>query len=195
MGPRLRVPLLWGAMLLSGPAAAADAGWGAGALLASLAGTARGEVHFTEEKYLAVLDVPLLQSGILRFTPPSRLEEHILTPFDQRYLIDGDRLTVESSTLGSGSRFSLHDHPVVWAFVESFRATLSGNLPLLRRFYEVHLEGRPMAWKLTLLPRLAEMARMVSAIEIAGSGDRVATVTLRQRNGDHSVLSIEAHGR
>ena len=42
----------------------------------------------------------------------------------------------------------LQDYPVLWAFVESIRSTLAGDLQSLNRFYRVELDGSERDWRL-----------------------------------------------
>lgn len=65
----------------------------------------------------------LKTQGILRFTPPTRLEKHITAPYDERYVVEGDTVLVESKTKGTNRTLSLHDYPALRAFIEALRST------------------------------------------------------------------------
>jgi len=84
----------------------------------------------------------------------------------------------------------LSDYPVIWAFVESIRSTLAGDLATLRRFYQVSLEGDEQQWRLLLKPVEPAMLEVVSDIRIGGSRDRVLSMEFIEANGDRSTMTI-----
>ena len=133
--------------------------------------TAKG--RFVERKYLAILTAPLESSGTLVYIAPSRLEKHTLAPRAESLVLDGDQLTIESKEPNQRRTLALQDYPVVWAFVESIRSTLAGDLALLKRFYEIALDGDEGKWRLVLKPSDPKMrdwsAKSASAAAAAGS--------------------------
>lgn len=150
--------------------------------------SARG--RFVERKYLAMLDTPLESSGTLLYAAPGRLEKHMLSPRQESLILDGDRLILESKESGKRRSFSLQEHPLVWAFVESIRSTLTGDLPTLQRFYEVSMEGDAGAWRLRLTPKEPRMRQAASEIRIGGSGAWVNLIEIVEAGGDRSVTVI-----
>ena len=70
-----------------------------------------------------LLTQPLKTQGILRFTPPTGLEKHITAPYDERYLVEGDTVLVESKTKETNRALSLHDYPALRAFIDALRST------------------------------------------------------------------------
>jgi len=159
-------------------------------LLQALRKPERSQARFVETRYLKILKRPLELTGTLVFAPPDRLERHTLTPREQSMVADGDRLTLEDKARGRVRTLALRDHPVLWAFIESFRATLTGDRSMLERFYEVQLAGSRARWQVSLTPRDAAMAAVVSRIRIAGSAGRVASVEIEEARGDRSVMTI-----
>jgi outer membrane lipoprotein-sorting protein len=148
--------------------------------------SARGK--YVERKHLAMLDTPLESSGTLLYTAPGRLEKHMLQPRRESLILDGDTLVIE----GKGQRrsFALQEHPVVWAFAESIRSTLTGDLATLQRFYEVRLEGDAGAWRLRLRPKESRMREAASEISLGGSGAWVNVIEVLEAGGDRSVTLI-----
>jgi len=148
--------------------------------------SARGK--YVERKHLAMLDTPLDSSGTLLYLAPGRVEKHMLSPRRESLILDGDTLVIESK--GQRRAFALQDHPVVWAFAESIRSTLKGDLATLQRFYEVRLEGDKSAWRLRLRPKEARMRQAASEINLGGSGAWVNLIEVQEAGGDHSVTKI-----
>jgi len=150
--------------------------------------TARG--RFVERKYLAILNTPLESSGTLVYIAPGRLEKHMLAPRQESLTLDGDTLLIENKETGQRRRVVLQEQPVVWAFVESIRSTLAGDLQTLNRFYEVSLEGDASRWRLRLKPTQPRMREVASEIRVSGNGTWVGVIEILDAGGDRSVMTI-----
>jgi len=150
--------------------------------------SARGK--FVERKYLAILEAPLESSGTLAYAAPGRLEKHMLVPRQESMVLDGDTLVIDNKETGQRRTFTLQDNPVLWAFVESVRSTLTGDLATLKRFYEVKLEGDATAWRLRLKPTEKRMRQAAAEIRVGGSGTWVNLIEILEAGGDRSVTVI-----
>ena len=195
---KLSVLLLLCGIWLAQPLSAAEpanpkpvAAWDIEQLMAALSGVAVDNKHFVEKKYLSMLNEPLILSGTLSYVAPSRLEKHILSPYDESYIVDNSTLQIDNPGKNIHRSFTLQSYPAIWAFVESFRATLAGDTQTLRRFYTISLNGDRKKWELTLLPLEPSMRKAVSAIRIKGSAEHIAIMEIQENNGDRSVMSIE----
>jgi len=173
------------------PAGELPARWDLPALMAALPRQTLNRVEFIEIKTVSLLKQPLQVSGVLSFNPPAQLEKRITRPVEELYRVDGDRLTIERPAEGLRQELSLSAYPALWAFVESIRAPLAGDLPTLERFYRVSLGGSRRNWLLALVPREPEMAALVRSVQIRGGGDRMRELAIEEANGDHSVLQIQ----
>lgn len=159
-------------------------------LMKDLAQVKNARGRFVERKHLAMLNAPLESSGTLVYVAPGRLEKHLLSPRQESLILDGERLIIDSKATGQRRTFPLQEHPVLWAFVESIRATLAGDLPTLQRFYEVRLEGDAGAWRLRLKPKEPRMRQAASEIRVGGSGTWVKVIEIDETGGDRSVTEI-----
>jgi len=109
-------------------------------------------------------------------------------------VLERDELTIENKERNQRRTLLLQDYPVVWAFVESFRSTLAGDLATLNRFYRVGLEGGERRWRLTLKPSDPKMQDVVSEIRISGSRSRISVIEIIETGGDRSVMTITRDG-
>lgn len=162
--------------------------WDLPQLMARMAQVESSQASFSEKKYLAVLTVPLELSGTLSYVRPGRLEKRVLEPYAERVEVDGDTLLVEKKN--KRRSLALQNHPVIWAFVESMRATLAGDLPALQRFYRTRFTGGRENWLLVLEPLESGMAGYVERIAIEGEEQHVRRVEIVEAGGDRSVMSI-----
>lgn len=165
-------------------------GWNVEQLIESLAKNRQAEVWFQETAFSNLLTRPLKTEGILRFTPPTGLEKHITAPYDERYLVEGDTVLVESKTKGTNRTLSLHDYPALRAFIEAFRSTLANDVITLRRFYRVTLQGEPRRWILILRPLDNDVQTLVESIRFSGEMERVSRIEILAPDGDRSVMVI-----
>jgi hypothetical protein len=164
--------------------------WTVNELMLSLAQVKNSKATFVERKYLSILKSPLEYSGTLAYKAPSHLEKQTLLPKPESLVLDQDILIVQSGAPNRKRTLSLQDYPVIGAFVESFRATLAGDIATLNRFYSVTLEGHPKQWLLILRPVDAKMKNLVNEIRISGSLEQISTIEIRESGGDYSVMSI-----
>ncbi len=193
----LRGALLALVLLAGGPGAAAAAdppAWGVEQLMHGLSRAPSTKGKFVERKYLAMLTAPLDSAGTLVYTAPGRLEKNTLTPKPERLVLDQDNLTLEYPDRGQRRVLALQNYPVVWAFVESIRSTLAGDLQTLNRFYRASVTGSEEQWRLSLKPVDGKMQSVVQEIRIDGRRDRVRTIEIIETQGDRSVMTITEDG-
>lgn len=176
--------------ICSATAAETAAGWGIEQLMQSLGQVKSARGKFVERKYLAMLNAPLDSSGTLVYTAPGRLEKYTLLPKPEILVLERDTLTIEYRGRNQRRTLALQDYPVIWAFVESIRSTLAGDLQTLNRFYRVSVEGGEDKWRLSLRPAEPQMHTVVKEIHIGGRGNRVRTIEIIEAEGDRSVMTI-----
>lgn len=164
--------------------------WDVKRLMRELGQVKSSRARFVERKHLAILNAPLEATGTLLYTAPGTLEKHTLAPRQESLVLEGDRLTLENKERNQRRTFALQDQPVIWAFVESIRSTLAGDLATLSRFYQVSLDGGAGDWRLTLKPVEPGMQGVVSEIRIGGSRSWINTIEIIETQGDRSVMTI-----
>lgn len=170
------------------PGGAAE--WDVADLMRSLSQVKQAKGRFVERRDLAALTAPLRSSGTLLYVAPGRLEKHTTRPAPESLILEGERLTIEKIEGGPKRVLNLPDYPVLWAFVESIRSTLAGDLGTLNRFYRVELSGRQSQWRLVLVPIEPKMREVVREIRIEGREDWVGSITVLEAGGDRSTMTI-----
>ena len=177
--------LAQGATLAS---AAPSPDWTPELVLRTLADHRQGEARFSEQKFIGVLDTPLLSEGTLTFRPPDYLEKHTTSPRDERMTIEGDVLTYTRQ--GQTYTLNLAEHPEATAYANSIRGLLNGNAALLQQNYALKLSGDRAHWVLLLLPTDPRIQSLIKSISVNGSGDHLQTIEYDQTNGDRSVMTL-----
>lgn len=143
---------------------------------------------FTETKTVSMLTQPLVLKGTLSYARPDRVEKHVLTPYEEHVVVQGDQLTLANRE--GTKRVGVKSHPLIWSFIEAIRASLAGDVATLRRFYHVKLEGTREQWILTLRPLDQQAAEYLTSIRLNGDGNRLTAVEIQETGGDHSVMKI-----
>ena len=166
------------------------AAWDVQRLMRELAQVKTANARFIERRHLAILTAPLESSGTLVYVAPDRLEKHTLRPRPESLVLERNELTVESKERNQRRTLVLQDYPVIWAFVESIRSTLAGDLPTLSRFYQVGLDGGERRWRLSLIPSDPRMRDVVSEIRISGDRSWINAIEMIETGGDRSVMTI-----
>jgi len=170
------------------------ANWDVTQLMQSLAQVNSAHATFVERKYMSILTKPLESSGTLTYTAPDRLEKRTLLPKPESLILERDSVTMENKAKKQKRTLVLQDYPVIWAFVESIRSTLAGDLATLNRFYRVKLEGTAGQWRLLMAPIEPRMQSVISEIRIGGSKNHIATIEIIEPEGDRSVMTINEDG-
>lgn len=166
--------------------------WDIAALMRALARVQTLESKFVEQRESLYLTKPLTISGTLSYRAPRHLEKHSLTPVDERFIADGDKLSIERVRDGklARHRLNIQDYPQLRPFIEGVRATLAGDLTTLERFYTVALTGSAAAWQLRLLPRDASLRERIHEVRIHGADTRIRTIEIHEASGDTSRMRI-----
>lgn len=164
--------------------------WNIQSLMRALAQVKSDNPHFVQRQYMHDLTQPLISSGVLIYKAPDYLEEKTEFPSPQRAIIRGDRLTLYSSAWHGPRNFSLQDTPGIWSVVESLRATLSGQLPILQHYFNVQMNGSSGDWRLEFKPRLQTPKEQIASILITGSNARINRIEIHYGKGNYSIMRL-----
>jgi hypothetical protein len=147
---------------------------------------------FRDEKHLAMLDAPLVSEGTIHFAPPQRLSRRTETPIASVLVIDGNKLSFGDAN--GAESMDLGTNPVARLFVDSFVKLLEGDRAGLEKMFRVELAARAGGgWKMTLVPRLAPMDKVIKEMVIVGTGagTTLSEMDVRETSGDwtHTVFT------
>jgi len=178
---------LCAAIVLS--AAASPAAIDAQGLMKMLASVESATASYVETRYSPLLKSPLVSRGTLSYRRPNWLEEHVQSPRDERFVLQGERLTIENAsrsvTVNAGSAGGIA------ALIEGVRATRAGDLAALERDFQVTASGTRERWQLRLQPRTPALTQYVRDITISGSRARIQTIEVLEASGDRTVMEVQ----
>jgi hypothetical protein len=172
-------------LLLATGAAALDAD----ALIAKLARPAPASVAFAEVRVSPLLREPLVVSGELEFSGPASLDRHVREPYREDTSIRGESVRVERE--GEQPRsFALKRAPELRGLLTGFSALLTGDVPGLKRSFEVQAQGSNESWTLQLVPLDSRARRRLQKIEITGHESTPRCFSLLNADGGASVMVL-----
>jgi hypothetical protein len=185
--------LFW--LACAGATAAQSApAWGLPQLMASLAGVKAASAQFTERKTMAVLNAPLIETGLLRYQAPDRMEKMTLTPAPENFVLDAGQVSLTGAD-GRTHSFSLGQAPAIGGLAAGILATLAGDEPALEAIYHVRCSGGPAGWQLLLQPKDPALGKIIDWIAIRGRFADIDEIDTQSQNGDHSEMSIVENAR
>ncbi|MHB8423478.1 MAG: LolA-related protein [Leptospirales bacterium] len=164
--------------------------WNLQSLMQGLAQVKSDNPHFVQRQYLHDLAKPLVSSGVLVYQSPDYLEQKTELPSPQRAIIRGDQLTLYSSAWHGPRNLSLKNTPDIWAVVVSLRATLSGQLPILQRYFNVRMNGSSRQWQLAFKPRIRTLQKRLGSILITGRDVRIDRIEIHYIHGNYSIMRL-----
>lgn len=175
-------------LLTFGKCAFAD-GNGLPAIMDHFSKVTKSQVEYKEVKHLSIVKSPLVSKGILSYISPDTLIQEVTYPRSERYEIRGDRVVTYKDGAKSES-FTLSEIPALRAFIESFRAVLSGNIKELNDYYEIWFSGTAKQWQMRLVPRNKRMKGVIDRIVIKGDDTNVKTIAIYETGGDWSQMEL-----
>lgn len=166
-----------------------DSNWNINTLMQQLSQVKEANADFQETKNSSLLTAPLKTRGQLIYRAPSYLEKRITHPYRESLRIENNNMVRESQD-GKRQTLSLGAYPAAGALVESFRATLAGDLSALQRFYRIELHGNKKQWQLLLLPKDPDISETIQAIRLYGRENTIYAIHTQEASGDSSQMAL-----
>lgn len=149
-----------------------------------------GSFDFRQTRRLASMKTPLVSTGVAS-VKPGRVDWRVVKPVDVRLTITPGRIT--QSVQGGPAQAVGPASADPFLRSSGLFEILTGDFSALRRYYTI--SGGPAspggAWKLSLKPKDATLARFLTTIEISGCA-RAEAVSIRQANGDSIAIEMGA---
>ncbi|GGJ39345.1 LolA-related protein [Neoroseomonas lacus] len=158
------------------------------AVMAALAAVRESGARFVEEKDIPEIEGLLTSRGTLSWRAPDRLEKRTTEPFQERLLVEGDRLLLERPDRDIHQDIALDTAPEIRPLVEAIRATLAGDAPTLHRYFSIDFSGDLARWRMVLTPLSVRVLAAVQRIVLEGEGGAVLVVETQGREGRNRMM-------
>ena len=158
-------------------------------LIARLKRPVPASTAYTEVRFVHQLTRPLILHGELDYGGADRLGKRVDAPYHESTTISGDNVTVTRASR-TPKHFDLERAPELKALMGGFSALLGGDASALSILYTLSLVDNADGWTLTLTPRDVALSAHLKAFVIDGAGNEPHCFTLRQANGDASVMLL-----
>lgn len=146
------------------------------------------EASFIEEKKLALLARPLISEGTIYVLPRRALLRVVERPRKGEILIDGSALIMRED--GREERMDLRSMHAIRPLVEGLLMLFTGDRAALERVFTLEFEPEGARWELTLKPKDAQLAHLLSSMKIEGQGYGVDRIIIKERSGDETTTRI-----
>lgn len=173
--------------LLLTPVVAMADDWSVPALLEQLSEDPPDVLEFEEVRDVELMQTRVRAEGTIRFEPPDTVIRSLGSPYQQRIVIQGERVTVEER---GEVKHELHrDDDAGLGAMSRLMGALYGQVDAaeLEAYFDMRLEGDREDWRWILKPTAGEARRRVERMTLEGEGARVERTTLREGDGDHTV--------
>ena len=157
-------------------------------VMAALAAVRESRARFVEEKDIPEIEGLLTSRGTLSWRAPDRLERRTTEPFEERLVVEGDRLRLDRPDRDLHQELALDTAPEIRPLVEAIRATLAGDAATLRRYFEIDFTGDLARWRMVLTPLSMRVLAGVQRIVLEGQGDAVLVVAMQGREGRSRMM-------
>lgn len=159
------------------------------ALMALLQRSGGVRTDFVETRTISILAAPIETRGTLYFDPPDRIARVTTQPGHSTAVMRGTRADFADET---GQRsVDLRSSDVAYGLISNIMVLLRGDLPTLRKRYEIGFTADGTRWELDLQPRAADLRALVTRVRVKGVGPTVTEMDTLESNGDatHAVFS------
>ncbi|HVJ90102.1 MAG TPA: outer membrane lipoprotein carrier protein LolA [Labilithrix sp.] len=165
---------------------------GLGVLLERCAASPGLTAKFVEEKQIALLSVPLRSEGTLHFSPARGLVRHTSKPSPQSVLVTDKDLDFWDGK--ATKKVALGSSATLATFARAFSNLLTANRAALEKTFTLafHPHDAGDAWDLVLTPTEPDLKKMLSSIEIEGTGLELSLLRIREANGDVSTTRFSS---
>ena len=142
-------------------------------------------------RFVSLLKRPLVLHGALHYGGAGELGKRVDAPYRETTTIANGDVDVERAGR-SPQHFALDRAPELQVLLSAFSALLGGDAAALARFYALDLQQDGLRFTLTLTPRDAGLRRHLREFVVEGAGSEPRCFTLRQADGDESVMLLGA---
>jgi len=136
-----------------------------------------------------MLRQPLVLHGELHYGGAGELGKRVDQPYHESTAISDGKVEVQRSGKPP-QHFSLERAPELQALLAAFSALLGGDAQQLAQYYTIEATQDGENFRMTLTPRVADLAKHLRSVVVDGRGTEPHCFSLQQNDGDSSVMLL-----
>ena len=140
--------------------------------------------HFTQQKSIAVLPVPLNSTGQFQFEQGKEVVWEVLAPVHNLV-----RLTPVGITFEGSQTQAAPQQAGVEVVAKIFMGVIAGELDSLNAYFTIAASGDAKHWQLTLKPRSQNLAAYIQVIQLEGA-EFTESLDIAETNGDKTHIQF-----
>ena len=160
------------------------------ALKKKLASVVSLSASFTQTRHWSALKDAMVTQGTFSWSRGGKLVWRTRPPAESELIVEGKQATMRYPALGTSQSFDFSAQPGMAAVFDSIAAVLQADFDRLAPLYEISVvKASPP--RVSLKPRSAEMAKVISGIELAFNAKLdLETVVMLEGGGDKTEISF-----
>ncbi len=162
----------------------------------NMGGIRSASVEFKQETHRAILEEVIQTSGRCLFQFPNNIRFEICEPFQSVVIANGQSVAKYEKPAGQWKKLETPGRGGILAVMNQIALWLQGDFGGRNAVYDISiLEGTGLTVK--LVPRNEAMLKVIAEIDLELSQDRTrfSSLTLREANGDYSIMNFVAEQR
>ena len=146
------------------------------------------EARFHESRQIAILEEPVISTGMFYFAPPDLLARHVTAPGRLRIVVRDGRVSFRDET--GVHTLELGSSEVARALVGNTMLLMRGDHKALVEQYQVSFRVDGDIWTLDLEPRNRVVRRIIRRLRVQGRGGELIRMESTETNGDLTLTTF-----
>lgn len=167
-------------------------------LMSLLAKKESSSAKFVEYRHSSLLTHPIQIKGKLFYKKPDILIKENMHPKSEKLTIISDRVELEKKENGKkiSRSIAIEDYPFIESMVVGLRATFSGDLKRLEKFYTIKISGSKKNWQLDLVSKSVDtdpdklFDNSIKKMIMNGSGSEFKKIEMIDAEHEKTVINI-----
>lgn len=157
--------------------------------LAERRGDSGLSVDFREERSLALLERPIVETGRLEFLPPNKFRKEVALPTKAFTVCDGETLWIVFPGDNEAERYSLSSNRRLRDSMSALTAAI--GLSRMETAFRINAEKDGGLFRLELMPRRSSLKESVSVIRVVLRGDlSLEEIVIEAPGGNRTVINV-----
>lgn len=144
--------------------------------------------EFTQERWLTILDQPLISKGKFSIEKNASIKWHLQTPFEIVYSFDGNTLKISDN--GAPKKVNRKEDPMLYGFFSFFFKIFNLSYNEMDEWFEISYRTVGEVRHIDLLPKKSFMKKSFEHALVVESEGFIQSITIFEEKGDKLHLQF-----